>query len=52
MSGGPILVVGATGMLGEPVARRLAADGHKVRVMSRNLSRAQSLFEGEDKVRT
>jgi nucleoside-diphosphate-sugar epimerase len=29
-----VLVVGATGMLGEPVARRLAADGHSVRVIS------------------
>jgi uncharacterized protein YbjT (DUF2867 family) len=34
-----ILVIGATGMLGEPVARHLAADGFKVRVMSRSLDR-------------
>jgi len=40
-----ILVIGATGMLGEPVARRLAADGHKVRVMSRKLDRAKGLFD-------
>ncbi|TNF23554.1 MAG: NAD-dependent epimerase/dehydratase family protein, partial [Deltaproteobacteria bacterium] len=30
-----ILVIGGAGMLGEPVARRLAADGHAVRVMTR-----------------
>lgn len=40
-----ILVVGATGMLGEPVARRLAESGHNVRVMSRSISRAKSLFD-------
>jgi uncharacterized protein YbjT (DUF2867 family) len=39
-----ILVIGATGMLGEPVARRLAADGHDVRVMSRNRSKVQAIF--------
>lgn len=31
-------------MLGEPVARRLAADGHNVKVMSRNRSRAEAIF--------
>ena len=40
-----ILVVGATGMLGEPVARRLAEDGHTVRVMSRNLDRLRGMFD-------
>jgi uncharacterized protein YbjT (DUF2867 family) len=35
-----VLVVGGTGMLGEPVARRLAADGHAVRVLSRQKDRA------------
>lgn len=30
------LVVGGSGMLGEPVARRLAREGHRVRVLSRN----------------
>jgi len=39
-----ILVIGATGMLGEPVARRLAADGHTVRVMSRSRARAEEKF--------
>jgi len=34
-------------MLGEPVARRLAADGHTVRVMSRTLDRGQSMFGSE-----
>lgn len=42
-----ILVIGATGMLGEPVARSLAKSGHRVRVMSRNLSRAESMFCGD-----
>src|SRR5262245_31153024 len=31
-----VLVVGATGMLGEPAARRLLADGHSVRVFARD----------------
>jgi uncharacterized protein YbjT (DUF2867 family) len=34
-----ILVVGATGVLGGPIAHRLALDGFKVRVMSRSLDR-------------
>ncbi len=33
---GKILILGATGMLGTPVARRLAADGFDVRAMCRN----------------
>lgn len=39
-----ILVIGGTGMLGQPVVRRLAADGYNVRVMSRNQSKALALF--------
>jgi uncharacterized protein YbjT (DUF2867 family) len=39
-----VLVVGAAGMLGEPVARRLAADGHTVRVMSRHRDRVAERF--------
>jgi len=39
-----VLVVGATGMLGEPVARRLAADGNIVRVMSRSRQRVAARF--------
>ena len=37
-----ILVVGATGMLGEPVARRLREDGYSVRVLARQPDRAQA----------
>lgn len=37
-----ILVVGATGMLGEPVARQLHEDGYIVRVLSRNLEKARA----------
>src|SRR3954451_21669209 len=37
-----VLVVGATGMLGEPVARRLLADGHRVRVLARDPERARA----------
>jgi len=36
------LVVGGSGMLGEPVARRLAAEGHHVRVLSRNPERTRA----------
>ena len=39
-----ILVIGATGMLGEPVVRRLKADGHTVRLLSRSLERARRRF--------
>ena len=36
------LVVGATGMLGEPVARRLLADGWRVRCLVRDEARART----------
>jgi uncharacterized protein YbjT (DUF2867 family) len=39
-----ILIVGATGMLGEPVARRLRADGHEVRILARDPDAAARLF--------
>lgn len=37
-----ILVVGATGMLGEPVARRLLSDGWRVRCLARDPARARA----------
>jgi uncharacterized protein YbjT (DUF2867 family) len=37
---GRILVVGATGLIGAPVARRLLADGHHVRLFVRDTERA------------
>lgn len=37
-----ILVVGATGLLGEPVARQLLQDGFKVRALVRDVERAQT----------
>ena len=39
-----ILVLGGTGMLGAPVARRLQADGFEVRLMVRDLEKARGLF--------
>ncbi len=39
-----ILVIGAEGRLGEPVARRLLADGYQVRVLTRNPDRARRKF--------
>jgi uncharacterized protein YbjT (DUF2867 family) len=39
-----ILVIGATGMLGEPVARRLKEDGFPVRIMARDVGRVRALF--------
>lgn len=33
---GRILVVGATGLIGAPVTRRLVADGHQVRLLVRD----------------
>ena len=40
--GSTTLVVGGSGMLGEPVARRLAAEGHHVRVLSRSPDRTRA----------
>ena len=42
-----ILVVGGTGMLGEPVARRLRADGYQVRIFTRNVEKARAKFGAE-----
>ena len=42
-----ILVVGATGRLGEPVARRLLEDGFNVRILTRNADRARQRFGNE-----
>jgi uncharacterized protein YbjT (DUF2867 family) len=39
-----ILVIGGTGMLGEPVARRIQADGNRVRIFTRNVEKAQARF--------
>jgi len=39
-----ILVIGGTGMLGEPVARRLSADGYRVRIFTRHPDKARSRF--------
>jgi uncharacterized protein YbjT (DUF2867 family) len=41
-----ILVLGATGMLGEPVARHLDEAGFQVRILARDKARAQKLFDG------
>ena len=40
-----ILIVGATGMLGEPVARQLQAAGHTIRILSRNVEKAKMKFD-------
>jgi NADH dehydrogenase len=37
-----ILVVGATGLIGAPVARRLLAEGHRVRLLVRDIERART----------
>lgn len=39
-----ILVIGATGMLGEPVARKLDSEGYAVRVFSRAPEKARARF--------
>jgi uncharacterized protein YbjT (DUF2867 family) len=44
---GRILVIGATGLIGAPVARRLLANGHQVRLLVRDTGRAsQRLGDG------
>ena len=45
-----ILVVGGTGMLGEPVARRMRADGYQVRIFTRNVEKARAKFGAEYEV--
>lgn len=40
-----ILVVGGTGMLGQPVSHRLKEDGFRVRIMTRDRQKAQKLFD-------
>lgn len=42
-----ILVIGATGMLGKPVAQRLKTDGFDVRVLARSPEKARAIL-GED----
>jgi uncharacterized protein YbjT (DUF2867 family) len=39
-----ILVIGGTGLLGQPVARHLQEKGFHVRILSRNAEKARSLF--------
>ena len=46
-----IAIVGATGMLGSEVARRLAASGHRVRAITRSPPRAASLAASGVEVR-
>jgi len=41
-----VAVIGATGMLGAPVAKQLVQDGFNVRVVSRDISTAKNLFTG------
>ncbi len=40
-----ILVLGATGMLGEPVARHLQAAGFQVRILARDVAKAGKVFD-------
>ncbi len=40
-----ILVIGATGVLGEPVARRLKEEGFPMRIMTRDRAKAGKLFD-------
>ena len=41
-----ILVIGGTGMLGQPVARCLKEDGFRVRIMTRDGQKAGKMFDG------
>lgn len=40
-----ILVIGATGMLGKPVARRLKEDGFSVCIMTRDVHKTREQFD-------
>ena len=39
-----VLVLGATGTLGNPVARHLVERGHEVRVLARHAEQARCMF--------
>jgi len=41
-----IVVLGGTGLLGRPVARRLKDDGFGVRIMTRDRPKAEAMFDG------
>jgi uncharacterized protein YbjT (DUF2867 family) len=43
--GKKILVIGATGMLGEPIARRLKEDGFSVCIMTRDIHKTREHFD-------
>jgi uncharacterized protein YbjT (DUF2867 family) len=45
-----LLVLGGTGLLGAPVARRLQADGFAVRLLARDPAKARALFDGSFEV--
>jgi uncharacterized protein YbjT (DUF2867 family) len=47
---GKVLVIGGTGMLGEPVARQLQANGHAVRILTRSPAKAQARFGSQFEV--
>jgi uncharacterized protein YbjT (DUF2867 family) len=47
MSPHTVLIIGATGMLGRPVVRRLIEDGFSLRAMVRDLERARRLLPRE-----
>lgn len=47
MSTDMILVIGGTGLIGEPVARQLLQDGFHVRVLVRDIKRAQTQLGSE-----
>ncbi len=45
-----ILVLGGTGLLGQPVARRLKESGFQVRIMTRDLQSAKKMFDSSFEV--
>lgn len=47
-----ILVIGGTGMLGQPVAQRLKSDGFRVRIMTRQRQKASNTFDSSYEIIT
>lgn len=47
-----ISITGATGFIGRKLVQRLVADNHKIRVLTRSMSKAKRIFPGKKQMIT